>query len=179
MGSHGKKVEIDLSKPYEKNEIGLRGIVLTTVALFLTCVVSFWLMWVLQVEMERYWADSEKQTASPMDLNSQERLPPEPRLQSAPGFGVDSPKGRVNLELKPPQAEWQELQKLWATEEKNGQKVVANGQETVITLPIEEAKKQMLAQSKAAGEDIKKLKSETDSYYTTAVSGRKPTGVKR
>lgn len=180
MGSHGKKVEIDLSKPYEKNEIGLRGIVLTTVALFLTCVVSFFLMWVLQTEMERYWVDEEKKIASPMDLNSQERLPPEPRLQSAPGFGVDSQKGRINLELKHPQAEWEELQKLWAAEEKNGQKVVVNGQETVVTLPIDEAKKQYLAtQGAKTAEDVKKLKSQTDSYYTTAVSGRKPTGVKR
>ena len=136
-------------------------------------------MWVLQNEMESYWTDGEKQVASPMDLKPEERLPPEPRLQSAPGFGVDSPKGRINLELKHPQAEWEELQKLWAAEEKNGQKVVANGKETIVTLPIDEAKKQLLAQSKTAGEDVKKLKAETDIYYTTAVSGRKPTGVKR
>lgn len=179
MGSHGKKVEIDLSKGYEKNEIQLRGIVLTTIALFLTCVVSFFLMWVLQTELENYWVQDEKKTASPMDLKSEERLPPEPRLQSAPGFGVDSPKGRINLELKHPQAEWEELQKLWAAEEKEGQKVIVNGKETAITLPIAEAKKQMLAQGKSAGEDVKKLKSETDIYYTTATSGRKPTGVKR
>jgi hypothetical protein len=179
MGSHGKKVDIDLSKGYEKNEIKLRGIVLTTIALFLTCVVSFFLMWVLQNEMEKYWVDTEKKTASPMDLTSQERLPPEPRLQAAPGFGIESPKGRINLELKRPQAEWEELKKLWAAEEKDGQKVVQNGQETKVTLPIEEAKKQMLAQAKTTGEDVKKMKSETDFYYTTAVSGRKPTGVKR
>lgn len=179
MGSHGKKVEIDLSKGYEKNEIKLQGIVLTTIALFLTCVVSFFLMWVLQTELEKYWTEGEQKTASPMDLKSEERLPPEPRLQSAPGFGVDSPKGRINLELKHPQAEWEELQKIWATEEKEGQKVVANGKETIITLPIDEAKKQLLTQGKTAGEDAKKVKSETDIYYTSATSGRKPTGVTR
>lgn len=179
MGSHGKKVDIDISKGYEKNEIKLGGIILTAVALFLTCVVSFWLMYVLQNELEKYWVEGEKQTASPMDLTSQERLPPEPRLQAAPGFGVDSPKGRINLELKHPQAEWEELQKLWAAEEKDGQKSIQNGQETVVTLPIEEAKKQFLAQGKSAGGDSKKIKAETDFYYTTAVSGRKPTGVKR
>ncbi|NJM52453.1 MAG: hypothetical protein HC846_03090 [Blastocatellia bacterium] len=97
-------------------------------------------MWVLQNELEQFWADSEKQTASPMDLTSQERLPPEPRLQAAPGFGVDSPNGRVNLELKHPQAEWEELQKIWAKQEKEGQKVIQDGKEIVVTLPIEEAK---------------------------------------
>jgi hypothetical protein len=179
MGSHGKKVEIDLSKGYEKNEIGLRGIVLTTVALFLVCVVSFFLMWVMQNEMEKFWVAEEQKNVSPMDLTSQERLPPEPRLQAAPGFGIDSPKGRINLELKHPQAEWEELQKLWAAEEKEGQKVMQNGQEIVVTLPIAEAKKRLLEQTKAGGEDLKKLKSETDFYYTTATSGRKPTGVKK
>jgi hypothetical protein len=181
MGSHGKKVDIDLSKGYEKNEIQLRGIILTSIALFLTCVVSFWLMWVLQNQMEEYWVEGEKQTVGPMDLKPEERLPPEPRLQGAPGFGIDDPtKGRrINLELKHPQAEWEELQKLWAEEEKNGQKVVVNGQETVVTLPIAEAKKRLLSQTKPAGEDIKKLKSETDFYFTSATSGRKPTGVKK
>lgn len=179
MGSHGKKVDIDLSKGYEKNEIQLKGIVLTTIALFLTCVVSFFLMWVLQNQLEDYWVQEEKKVATPMDRTSEEKLPPEPRLQAAPGFGIDSPKGRINLELQRPQAEWEELQKLWAIEEKEGQKVVANGKETVITLPIAEAKKQLLAQGKASGEEIKKLKSETDIYYTAATSGRKPTGVKK
>lgn len=181
MGSHGKKVNIDLSKGYEKNEIQLRGIVLTTIALFLTCVVSFFLMWVLQNELEKYWVDAEKQTASPMDLTSQERLPPEPRLQAAPGFGVDDPKkGRINLELKHPQAEWEELQRIWATQEKEGQKVIQDGKEIVVTLPIEEAKKQLLTQGlKSGGTDIKQMKVETDLMFTTSTSGRKSAGIRR
>jgi hypothetical protein len=174
MGSHGKKVEIDLSKPYEKNEIQLRGIVVTTVALFITCIVSFWLMWVLQGYMEDSWAESDRQNASPMALKPEEKLPPEPRLQAAPGFGVDSPNGRINLELKHPQAEWQELQKIWAKEEKEGQKVVKDGKETVVTLPIAEAKKKLLEEGikTVAAEDGKKNQTEADSYQTGANSGR-------
>ena len=179
MAKHGKKVEIDTSKGYEKNEIGLRGIVMTTVALFLVCVVSFFLMWVLQNELEKFWVAEEQQKVSPMDLTQEERLPPEPRLQAAPGFGIDGPKGRINLELMHPQAEWEQLQKIWAAEEVEGQKVMQNGQEVVVTLPLAEAKKRMLTQVKPGGEDIKKLKSETDFYYTTATSGRKPTGVRK
>jgi hypothetical protein len=175
MGSHGKKVEIDLSKPYEKNEIQLRGIVVTTVALFITCIVSFWLMWVLQGYMEDSWAESDRQNASPMALKPEEKLPPEPRLQAAPGFGVDSPNGRINLELKHPQAEWQELQKIWAKEEKEGQKVVKDGKETVVTLPIAEAKKKLLEEGSiktVAAEAGKKNQTEADSYQTGANSGR-------
>lgn len=181
MGSHGKKVEIDTSKGYEKNEIQLRGIIMTSIALFFTCVVSFFLMYVLQNELEKYWIEEETKAASPMDLKPEERLPPEPRLQAAPGFGVEDPinKKRINLELKRPQAEWEELSKIWAVEEKEGQKIDQNGQKIAVTLPVEEAKKQLLSQVKQGGEDLKKMKSETDFYFTTAVSGRKPTGIKR
>jgi len=176
MGSHGKKVDIDLSKGYEKNEIQLRGIIITTIALFLTCVVSFWLMYVLQNELEEYWTESEKRTANPMALGSEDKLPPEPRLQSGPGFGLDSPKGRINLELKHPQAEWEELQKLWAQEAAEGQKIVQNGQETIITLPLEEAKKRLLEQGSVktvAPDQGKAAVDEANAYQSGASSGRR------
>jgi hypothetical protein len=49
-----------------------------------------------------------------MALTEQERLPPEPRLQAAPGFGVDEGQGkRVILQLREPQAEYNELRKIW------------------------------------------------------------------
>ncbi len=174
MGSHGKKVEIDLSKGYEKNEIQLGGIITTVVALFIACVISFWLMWVLQSYMEASWAETDKQNVSPLALKPEEKLPPEPRLQGAPGFGVDSPTGRLNLELKRPQAEMEELQKIWAKEEKEGQKVIKDGKETVITMPIAEAKKKLLEEGvkAVAAENGKKVLDETDSYHTGANSGR-------
>jgi hypothetical protein len=175
MGSHRKKVEIDVSKGYEKNEIQLRGIIMTTVALFLTCVVSFWLMYVLQNELEDYWKKSEAKTVNPMVLKSEDKLPPVPRLQSAPGFGVDSPQGRLNLELKHPQAEWEELQKIWAKETEEGQKVVQNGQETIVTLPIEEAKKRLLAEGvkTVAPEQANAAIEEANAYLSGASAGRK------
>lgn len=176
MASHGKKVEIDLSKGYEKNDIELKGIIITVIALFLTCVVSFWLMYVLQTQAEDYILQSEKQNANPMALNEKERLPPEPRLQAAPGFGVDSPtKGRINLELKHPQAEWQELQKMWAEEAEHGQKLVKDGKETIITLPIAEAKKQLLAEGvkSAPAVEGKNPVEEANAYVSSASAGRK------
>lgn len=172
MGSHGKKVEIDLSKGYEKNEIELRGIIITVVALFITCAVSFWLMFVLQNYMEASWTAADKENARPMGLTPEEKLPPEPRLQSAPGFGIDGPNGRINLELKHPQAEMEELTKIWAAQEKDGQKVIKDGKETVVTLPIAEAKKKLLEQGVKAAADSKGL-DEAVSYYSGASAGRK------
>lgn len=171
MGSHGKKVEIDSSKGYEKNEIELKGIVITVIALFVTCVVSFWLMWVLQGYMEASWTEADKMNASPRGLKPEEKLPPEPRLQGAPGFGVDSPTGRINLELKHPQAEMEELNKIWAKEEAEGQKVVKDGKETIVTLPIADAKKKMLEQGVKATADGKGF-DEATAYYSGASSGR-------
>ena len=90
----------DFDKPYEQNVIGMRGIVYFGVGLFLLIVVTFGLMWALQNVMEDN-AKQEKDIKSPLALSEEERLPPAnvPHLQAAPGFGVDSPNGRVNLEL--------------------------------------------------------------------------------
>ena len=46
-----------------------------------------------------------------MAMSEQERLPPEPRLQVARVSASTVENGRVNLELREPQAEYRELQK--------------------------------------------------------------------
>jgi hypothetical protein len=183
MGNHGKKIEVDTSKGYEKNDIELRGIVLTVVALFITCVLAFWLMYILQVQMDKAWEESDKKDSSPMAMKPEEKLPPEPRLQGAPGFGVDGPKGRINLELKDPRSEMWELRKIWAEEEKNGQKidVMKDGKPTgevkIVTLPIAEAKKQLLAQGikTISDEEGKKNAAESVKIYSSSSSGRTAT----
>ena len=174
MAHHAKK-EVDTSLGYEKNDIKLGGIVITTIALFVVSALAFWLMWLLQVEMERVWSESEK--PSPMARESKDKLPPEPRLQGAPGFGVDGPNGRINLELKPPQSEWIELQKIWKAEEKNGQKVIQNGKETFVTLPIEVAKERLIGEGvKTTADEVAKASlTEVNSYVSGASAGRKVT----
>ena len=181
MAKHGKKTEIDLSKGYEKNEIQIGGIVVTGIFLVITCVVAFWLMWYLQTKYEEIWTAADKQNTLPMALNESEKLPPEPRLQGAPGFGVDSPKGRINLELKDPRSEWWELQKIWKTQAEDGQKVVANGQETIITLPIEAAKERLLQEGvkTVAETDAKKNFDENSTLYSGASAGRVATERRR
>lgn len=147
MSKH-KNILQDLNKPYEANVIGLRAIVYFSVGLFLLIVITFFLMQFLMVVMESDAAEAKK-SDNPLAFTKDEALPPEPRLQSAPGFGVDSEKGRVNLELAAPQAEYLELSRQWNELLKNGKKDEATG--TVISLPIEEAKRRLLSENKTTG----------------------------
>ena len=90
---------VDLNIPYEQNEIQFKGIVGFAVGLVLLIVVTFALMWAFlggMKDMSKQYADP----ANPMAMSDRERLPPEPRLQLAPGFGVESDHGWVNMELQ-------------------------------------------------------------------------------
>ena len=158
MGStKHEKSFVDYDKPYEQNLIGLRGIIYFGVGLTLLIVITFGLMWALQNVMEDE-AQQSKASDNPMMMSERERLPPEPRLQAAPGFGVESENGRVNLELRAPQSEYWELQRQWKALLENGQKDAQTG--TVVTLPIEQAKEKYLQQaagaSQASGETLQK-----------------------
>jgi hypothetical protein len=78
----------------------------------------------------------------PMALSQQERLPPEPRLQEAPGFGVTLEDGTwVNLQTTKPQLEFEDAQ--WAMGKKlNGEIKDASGNSK--TIPIKDAIKQVV-----------------------------------
>lgn len=177
MAKH-EKTFVDLDKPYEQNLIGLKGIIIFAVGLFLLCVITFGLMYVLLNLMESNAASADAKNKSPLQLTEKEQLPPEPRLQSAPGFGVrsmennkDGQEGWINLELRNPAAEYDELHKQWEKEWKEGQKDPKTG--TVITLSIDEAKKKMLESIKApATEDGQKLLDEARSVVSYSSAGR-------
>ncbi len=136
MAKH-EKTYVDFDKPYETNLIGLKGIIYFAGGLFLLVVVTFGLMWFLENVMEEQ-SVAAKDKMNPMTMKGEERLPPEPRLQAAPGFGVESPQGYVNLELKAPQSEYRELHQQWEKVWAEGQKDPKTG--IVISLPIDEAK---------------------------------------
>lgn len=178
MAKHEKSF-VDFDKPYEQNLIGLRGIIIFSGGLFLLIVVTFGLMWVLEIQMENY-ARETKDTQNPMMMNEQERLPPEPRLQSAPGYGVDGENGRVNLELNEPQAEWRVLREKWQKEWETGQKDAKTG--TVITLPIDEAKKKFLEmnnQAKPGAEGRQNIYEMSRRLASYSSSGRTMTDKRR
>ena len=177
MAKH-EKTFVDFDKPYEQNLIGMKGIVVFAVGLVLLIVITFGLMWALENVMESDAKDS-KGSKNPLALNEQENLPPEPRLQSAPGFGVTGENGRINLELREPQAEYRELRKLWEKGWHEGQTDKATG--TVIALPIEKAIEKYLEENANVKTDANasKIYEESQKFVSQSSSGRTSTDTRR
>ncbi|HYJ92784.1 MAG TPA: hypothetical protein VEV84_15850 [Pyrinomonadaceae bacterium] len=173
MGStRHEKSFVTFEKGYEQNILGLRGIVYFGIGLILLIVITFFLMWALLKVFAEDRAADEAGQSSPMALSDRERLPPEPRLQLAPGFGIDAQNGRENLELRPPSSEYQEFRKQWFDIWKNGEKDKTTG--AVAVLPIEEAKQRLLSQAPKATSDPNAQNYFDNSrlYYSDASSGR-------
>src|SRR5262249_19542386 len=73
----------------------------------------------------------------PMALTGKDRLPPEPRLQAAPGFELILENGQPEpLELKPPQEEYRVLRRQWEENLKTGLKDKSGN---VVGMPIDAA----------------------------------------
>jgi len=183
MGStKHEKTFVDYDKPYETNIVGLRGVVYFGIGLFLLIVVTFGLMLFLENVMEQQAKDRDAQNPNPMleNVKKKDRLPPEPRLQAAPGFGVgEEGKDRVNLELSAPQSEYWELEKRWKKMWAEGERDPNTG--SVVTLPIEDAKQRLLQEGMKARGDQSGLQtmeqSRTQASYTS--SGRMQTERRR
>jgi hypothetical protein len=179
MGSaKHEKSFVDFEQPYEQNIIGLKGIVYFGVGLLLLIIITFALMWALLNVLEND-AQADKGQSGPMAMTEVERLPPEPRLQTAPGFGVESPDGRINLELRAPQAEYTELRKQYLDIWEHGAKDAKTG--AVSSLPINMAKERFLEQSVKAqsGTEAEQKALRSKMYFTDASSGRRAADKRR
>lgn len=168
----------DFDKAYEENEVQLKGIVWFVGCLSVLIVLVSVLMWFFLSQMHDF-RNATQGPVNPMALSERERLPDGPRLQAAPGFGVDGPNGFINLELMPPADEYIQLKKQWDTLEKNGEKDPKTG--AVIMLPIEEAKKRLLAEGlKARSDDAgKKLYDDSRRFYSESSAGRMESEIRR
>ena len=131
---------------HEASDVNVRAIIQFTVGLLIAMVLVAVLMRLMyNIFEERERKQELKAPAGPMALTDKERLPPEPRLQSAPGFGVTTADGgRKSLELQAPQAEYRELSQEWARQLKEGAKDPQTG--ATVALPIEQAIKQVVQQ---------------------------------
>jgi hypothetical protein len=69
---------------HEVSDVYISGIAKFVVGLSILMIASFLLMWAIFDAFERRVEEPKR---SPMALAGNERLPPEPRLQGAPGFG--------------------------------------------------------------------------------------------
>jgi hypothetical protein len=163
--SHVRNVDVthemsDVNVPAILKFVG--GLVVMTIAVYL-------LMWLL---FDFFNAkEMKKETAAPagpMAMTEQESLPPEPRLQSAPGFGVKLENGQwVSLEKREPQAEYRVLRKQWERQLKcdNKDEVV---QHLIACMPIEEAI-QKLIQDKALQSRAQENSNGRQEDYVTGV----------
>lgn len=173
-----EKSFVDFDKPYEQNVVGLKGVFYFGIGLLVLIVITFGLMWAFLLVLK----DSEKESkgaTNPMIMSEKERLPPEPRLQAAPGFGVESSVGRVNLELRAPQAEYRELRDQWEDIWQQGQKDPGTGM--AVSMSIEEAKKKFLEQSVKArsGAEAEKAFAESRMFISDSSAGRVASETRR
>ena len=164
--SHIRNVEVT----HETSDVNVRGVVTFIVVLTVaTIVISFG----VQVLFTFFNTQAEKAPRpGPMALTKDERLPPEPRLQAAPGFQIKLENGQIeHLEKLPPQSEYRVLRKQWEENLKTGLKDQSGN---VVGMPIEAAIDKVVAEglpSKEKGTD-RKLVDYAISMPTASSSGR-------
>src|SRR5919199_3566938 len=92
---------------HESSDVNVRSIIIFAGGLFLFGVIVHILMLLMFNYMEkRAERDEAAHPRGPMAITQKEMMPPEPRLQLAPGFGVSLGEGKdgINLQLKEPNA---------------------------------------------------------------------------
>ena len=143
--SHIRNVDVT----HEMSDVHIRGILTFIAGLTVMTIVVYLLMWAM---FRVLFAQEEKKEPppSPMAMSARERLPLEPRLQSAPGFGEELEKESGAKESqqmdgapKDPLWEINVLREHWEFTLKNGAKDQSG---KVVILPIDEAKQELLKQ---------------------------------
>jgi hypothetical protein len=129
--SHIRNVEVT----HERSDINVRGVLYFVVVLTIATAAVSAGMWLLF----RYFSAQEAKAPRPgrMALRENERLPPEPRLQAAPGFRVVLENGQeVQLGKAAPQTEYRVLRRQWEENLTTGLKDQSGN---VVGMPIKDA----------------------------------------
>ena len=150
--SHIKNVDVT----HETSDVQVGSIAKFVVGLFVLTVATYVVLWGMFVFLERNELKIEQQhPRPPMALSGDERMPPEPRLQSAPGFGAklehEAASSAEKHEAKPtpspspkdPLWEIDVLNKQWRDTLEHGP-VDEHGKR--YGMPIEKAKEEVLKQ---------------------------------
>lgn len=126
---------------HEKSDVNVRLIVMFAGGLLVFGLIVKFLISFMFSYLEDH-ARRMDPPPRPMALSERERIPPAPRLQGAPGFGVDLGQGKqpINLELKEPAAEYNEMRQIWDDDLK-GLPDPRTGQSS---MPMDEAKQKVL-----------------------------------
>jgi hypothetical protein len=129
--SHIRNVEVT----HETSDINVRSVLTFVVVLTVSIIVVS----IITRMMFAYFntQEAKQPKPGPMALTQGERLPPEPRLQSAPGFEVTLEDGQKrNLEKSAPQTEYRVLRQQWEENLKTGLKDQSG---RVVGMPIDAA----------------------------------------
>ena len=135
--SHIRNVEVI----HERSDVNVRAILMFGLILTIATIAVCIGMWLLFGFFSRQQA--KEPGPGPMALTQEERLPPEPRLQAAPGFQIGLENGQtVNLEKAAPQTEYRVLRQQWEENLKTGLKDQSGN---VVGMPIEQAMDQVVS----------------------------------
>ena len=142
---------------HEASDVNVKSIAWFAFGLFILTVVTFGLI----KGMEWGFDKAAKASAAPPNPMAMKdpimNLPPEPRLQTAPGFGYTKKTGeRVNLELVHPNSEWEQVKADYDNVLKNGLKAKNDKNEDVMMVePIEKAEEEVLKEGLPTRKDAK------------------------
>lgn len=168
---------------YEVSDVELRGIVVFLAGLTVMTVVVYLLMLLMFHLLNTQAMETERvKQQSPLALSEKERLPPEPRLQSAPGFAQQLGKevgvkeaDTTTARDKPKDRTWEldQLRNKWDEDLKQGPRD-QNGNPAGIS--IDEAMKQILTGNSLPARATTTPAESADAYAiempTAASSGR-------
>ena len=166
--SHIRNVEVT----HETSDINVRGVLTFVAVLTITTIVI-----AIGMALMFNYFDAQEAKApgrGPMALTDKnDRLPPVPRLQGAPGFEFEAQDGsKLSLQKREPQAEYRLLRQQWEENLKTGLK---DSSGRVVGMPIDQAMQKVVS-----GEGLptmvkgapKKLSDYAISMPTAASSGR-------
>ena len=135
--SHIRNVEVT----HETSDINVRA-VLTFAAVLTMATIAVGLGIVLLFNF--FNAQQAKEPKPGPMARDKERLPPEPRLQAARGFGVKLENGQtVSLELAAPQEEYRVLRRQWEENLRTGLKDQSGN---VVGMPIDKAMEKVVSE---------------------------------
>ncbi|MEP6922172.1 MAG: hypothetical protein ABI967_13680 [bacterium] len=143
--SHIKNLDVT----HEGSDVDVPGVLKFVGALTVMGIVVFVLMWAM-FRFLYAQEDTKEPDPGPMAMKPEERLPPEPRLQAAPGFGVKLKNGEwVALENKEPAAEYHVLREQWEHQLKCSEPETPSAVEC---LPIDQAMEKVIGQPSRVGQ---------------------------
>ena len=135
--SHIRNVEVT----HEASDVSVSGVAKFVIVLTITTIMVGLGMWLLFGYFNRQ--QETERRPGPMALSKENRLPPEPRLQAAPGFAVTLEDGQpVSLENAVPQAEYRVLREQW---EKALRGELKDQSGNPVALPIDQAIDQIVS----------------------------------